>query len=111
MTVDTLPIEISPRELAERLRQGAGILLIDVREPFEYEICRIAGSRLVPLGTLPDHLAELPTGAEIVVICHAGRRALQAAHWLRQQGRAGARSLAGGVDLWSREIDPNVPRY
>ncbi len=103
--------QIEPRELKRRLDRGDVLLLVDVREPWEYEICRIEGARLLPLGTLPANLALLEEAEEVVLYCHHGMRSLDAAAWLRAQGVVGARSLAGGIERWSREIDPSIPRY
>ena len=86
--------------------------MIDVREPEEYQICRIEGSRLLPMRSIPLHLQELKDEAEeIVVFCHHGVRSLSVVDWLRRQGVENCRSMEGGIDLWSRRIDPGVPRY
>src|SRR5579883_2705827 len=86
-------------------------LLLDVREPDEYEICRIEGSKLIPLRELPSRLAELPKDGEIVVHCHHGGRSAQAVQLLQQKGFAGAKNLAGGIDSWADQIDGSVARY
>jgi molybdopterin/thiamine biosynthesis adenylyltransferase/rhodanese-related sulfurtransferase len=104
-------LEVRPRALREEVEAGRKLQLVDVREPFEWEICRIAGSVLVPLGALPGRLAELDRSAPIVAICHTGRRSLDAARFLRSRGFAGARSLHGGVALWAEEVDPAMARY
>ncbi len=85
-------------------------MLIDVREPHEHAYARIAGARLIPLGTLPRTVATLPEDGEIVVYCHHGIRSAHAVEVLRGAGIA-ARNLAGGIDRWSAEVDPSVPRY
>ena len=80
----------------------------------EYQTARIEGATLVPMGTVPSRLVELEAQADmtpLVILCHHGMRSLNVVHWLRQQGLEQCTSLAGGIDLWSREIDPNVPRY
>lgn len=85
--------------------------LLDVRQPEEYEICRIDGATLIPLGELPRRLGDLPKDKTIVVHCHHGGRSMQAVRFLREQGYETAVNLAGGIDAWSEEIDPSVPRY
>ncbi len=105
------PLEITPEELAAlRLRQP-DLAVLDVREPWEFAICALADSHPIPMGEVPAHLDSLPPGAPLVVVCHHGGRSLQVARWLRAQGVARAVSLAGGIDLWARTIDPSLPRY
>ena len=104
-------LEITPAELKARLNSGEKLVLVDVREPWEHEICRIEGARLVPLGALAASLNTLPDVDEVICYCHHGMRSLDAAAWLRFQGFEKAKSLAGGIERWSLEIDPNVPRY
>lgn len=104
-------LQITPKELKQRLERGDKIVLVDVREPHEYEICRIEGARLVPLKTIPAKISTFEGAGEVICYCHHGIRSLDAASWLRKQGVAGARSLAGGIERWSREVDPRVPRY
>jgi rhodanese-related sulfurtransferase len=109
---DEMSLEITPVELKALLDSGGSLRLIDVREPEEHAICRIEGARLIPMRSVPQHLQELD-GEEtpIVVFCHHGMRSLSVVEWLRQQGVANCRSMAGGIDLWSVQIDPGVPRY
>jgi rhodanese-related sulfurtransferase len=104
-------LEISPRELKERLNRGENILLVDVREPHEYAICQIEGAKLIPMGSIPANLQKLDTDEDVVCYCHHGMRSLDVANWLRAQGIKSAKSMAGGIDRWSIEIDPTVPRY
>jgi rhodanese-related sulfurtransferase len=104
-------LEITPAEVKRRLDQGQKLLLIDVREPWEFDICNIAGAKLIPMGTVPANLQALDTDDDIVIYCHRGMRSLDVAVWLRGQGVERAKSLAGGIERWSLEIDPNVPRY
>jgi sulfur-carrier protein adenylyltransferase/sulfurtransferase len=82
-----------------------------VREPHEWEIARIESARLVPLGTLPNELASLDPGREIVVHCKSGKRSAQALQQLRAAGFRQVWNLAGGIDRWAREVDPAVARY
>ena len=103
--------EISVEELKRRRDAGDRLLLLDVREPQEYEIARIEGAVLIPLGQLSDRLGELDGAEEIVVQCHSGMRSARAVQFLRQQGIENAVNLAGGIEAWSERIDPSVPRY
>lgn len=103
--------EITVAELKQRLERGERLLLVDVREPWEYEMCRIEGSKLIPMGTIPANLQALDVEEDVICYCHHGQRSLDVAVWLRRQGVEGAKSLAGGIDRWSREVDPSVPRY
>jgi adenylyltransferase/sulfurtransferase len=104
-------LQIDPLEVKRRLDAGEQLLLVDVREPWEFDICRIAGAKLMPLGSLPSNLPVFEQADEIIIYCHHGMRSLDAVAWLRQQGVEGARSMAGGIERWSREVDPAVPRY
>jgi adenylyltransferase/sulfurtransferase len=103
--------EITPRALAERVRRGDAPALLDVREPYEWDIAHLAHARLVPLDTVPDALASLDPGAEVVVYCHHGMRSAAAAGWLREQGFTRVKNLVGGIDRWSVEVDPALRRY
>jgi rhodanese-related sulfurtransferase len=106
-------MEIGPKQLEEKLRRGEPIWLLDVRHEWEHQLARLPGEALIPLHELQARLDEVqpPPGAEIVCYCHHGVRSLSAAALLREAGFANALSLAGGIDLWSRLIDPSVPRY
>jgi rhodanese-related sulfurtransferase len=104
-------MEIDPRSVEEKLSRGAAFLFVDVRERWEHDLCRIEGSTLIPLRELPANLAGFENAEEVILFCHHGMRSLDAAVWLRAQGIRRARSMAGGIDRWSREIDPAVPRY
>jgi rhodanese-related sulfurtransferase len=112
MTDDPLAnIEIAPREVQELLARDDQVLFVDVREQWEYDTAHIQGSVLIPLREIPGNLARIENAQEVVIFCHHGMRSLDAAAWLRSQGVEGARSMAGGIDRWSVEIDPAVPRY
>jgi len=87
------------------------LVLIDVREPHEWEICHIEGATLIPLGQLPERLNQLDGHQEIVTHCHRGMRSMQALAILRAAGFSRVRSLNGGIDAWSAHVDPSVPRY
>ncbi len=104
-------VQIEPREVKQRLDRGENFLIVDVREAWEHEICRIEGAKLIPLGAIASHLGLLEEAGEIVLYCHHGIRSLDAAAWLQAQGVAGAKSLTGGIERWATEIDPSVPRY
>jgi adenylyltransferase/sulfurtransferase len=103
--------EITPAALAARLERGDAPLLLDVREPHEWAIARLPGARLVPLNSLPDVLDTLDRSGEMVVYCHHGLRSAAAVDWLREQGFDRARNLVGGIDRWTREVDPSMRRY
>ncbi len=109
-TTPSLP-EISPQELKQRLDANESVLLLDVREPSEYDIVHLEGARLIPLNTLPNHIDSLPQDQEIVVYCHHGQRSLYATAYLQQNGFTAAKNLIGGIDQWTAEIDPTLPRY
>jgi len=103
--------EITPRALAERMTAGPPPQLLDVREPYEWSIARLSDARLVPLDTLPDVVQKLDRYAELVVYCHHGVRSAAAVAWLRERGFLRTRNLSGGIDRWSREVDPSMRRY
>lgn len=107
------PMEVSVQDVKRMMDAGAGFLLLDVRLQKEYDTARIAGSTLVPLSDLPRRVEELRAhaGRPIITHCHKGMRSLQAAQWLRGQGFTDVRSMAGGIEAWSQQIDPAVPRY
>lgn len=101
---------MSAAELAAHLQRAAPLLL-DVREPWEFEICHIDGSHNLPMGQIAQRLQELPADGEIVVICHHGVRSRQAIHFLQPQTDARLINLDGGVDAWAREVDRDMPVY
>lgn len=104
---------ISAPALAARLQDPARgkPLLLDVREPWEHQICRIEGSQLIPMGEIPARAGELDSRAELVVICHHGGRSTQVALFLEKQGFADVTNLTGGVDAWARNVDPAMAVY
>jgi rhodanese-related sulfurtransferase len=104
-------IEISPREVKSMLERGDKFLFVDVREKWEFETSWIEGAVLVPMREVPSNLAKFEEADNIVLFCHHGIRSLDAAAWLRSQDVTGAKSMAGGIDRWSAEIDPTIPRY
>src|SRR5436309_2713587 len=103
--------EMSPHQLKRKIDAGEPFELIDVREPCEYEIARIDGAKLIPLGEISERLDELSGERPIVVHCHTGKRSAQAVRLLQQRGFANVYNLEGGIDAWSDQIDPNVPKY
>ena len=105
--------QISPAELAAWLgdKQRVPPVLLDVREPWEFQTCSIAGSRPLPMGEVAARKDELDAQAETVVICHHGGRSMQVALFLEKQGRKRVHNLVGGIDAWSRTVDPAVPTY
>jgi len=103
--------EITALELERERARRPDLVLVDVREPREAEIAHIAGARLIPLRELPGRLAELSGHGDIVTLCHHGLRSLKAREILKGAGFSSVRSLAGGIDAWSREVDDTVPRY
>jgi rhodanese-related sulfurtransferase len=104
-------LEISVRDVKDRLDRGDKLLLVDVREPWEYQQCRIEGATLIPMGTIPENLQKLDGDEDVICYCHHGMRSMDVASWLRSKGVESARSMAGGIDRWSAEIDPKVSRY
>ena len=104
-------IEVTPRQVSERLERGDKFLFVDVREKWEHDASHIEGAVLIPLREIPENLQRLAGAGEIVFFCHHGMRSLDAAAWTRSQGIAGAQSMSGGIDRWTTEVDPLVPRY
>ena len=107
---DRVNADVSVRELKERKDRGEEVFLLDVRETYEYELANLKG-HLIPLRQLKTRLGELDPSKEIIVYCHVGGRSARAVEFLRQNGFSKARNLEGGIDAWSVEIDPSVPRY
>lgn len=110
---DDLPLETTVTEVHEMLRARSSLLLLDCREPDEHALAAIAGARLIPMAEIPSSFTEIAAAEQerIVVICHHGVRSLHVARWLRGQGLGHVQSMAGGIDRWSAEVDPEVPRY
>lgn len=102
---------ITVRDLKERMDKGDTVFLLDVREPHEFSLAKIDGSVLIPLGQLPNSLDQLDKNSEIVAYCHKGMRSADAVGFLLQQGFPNVKNLIGGIEAWSIEIDPSVPRY
>jgi adenylyltransferase/sulfurtransferase len=102
---------MSAHELKQKMDAREAFELIDVREPFEYEIARIDGAKLIPLGEIAERADELQREQTIVVHCHSGGRSAEAVRLLQQRGFTNVYNLEGGIDAWSDQIDPSVPKY
>lgn len=102
---------LAPADLAARLRAGEELVLVDVREPEEFALCRIEGSVPIPLGELAVRHVELDPDAPTVLICHHGIRSASAAAALADLGFEELYNLSGGVERWARDVDPGMPRY
>ena len=102
---------IQPQSLKRLIDNGHDIVLLDVREAWEYEIVHLKGAKQIPLGELPQQASLLNPYTEIAVYCHKGMRSLDAAHLLQQLGFKRVKSLVGGIDRWAREIDTELQRY
>ena len=103
--------EITPAEVKKMMDEKEPFVLIDVREPHEYQICRIPGSKLIPLGEVPKRMNELNSADEIVVHCKSGMRSAKAVDLLMKSGFRKIRNLKGGILAWSDQVDPSVPKY
>ncbi|HJP18149.1 MAG TPA: molybdopterin-synthase adenylyltransferase MoeB [Nitrospinota bacterium] len=104
-------IEITTHELKKLIDEKSSFTLIDVREPHEYEICRIEGATLIPLATIANQMTGLDQTGEMITYCHAGIRSYKAAEFLKSMGFGKVRSLKGGIKAWSKDIDPSIPVY
>jgi len=105
--------EITPAQLKAWLEDASRDkpVLLDVREPWEYQAARIEGSQLLPMREVPARAAEIDGDREVVAICHHGGRSMQVALFLEKQGFKRVHNLVGGIDAWSRNVDPAVPTY
>ena len=103
--------EITVRELKQRMDSGEPLTVIDVREPYEYAIARIPGTKLIPLGQIAERAGELDPNAEIIMQCRSGKRSADALNQLKAKGFTNLKNLVGGILAWSEEIDPSVPQY
>jgi adenylyltransferase/sulfurtransferase len=103
--------EIEPTEVKQKIDRGEKFILLDVREPHEFQICRIPTSTLIPLGELPKHLNDFDKNAEIVAHCKSGVRSGKATNLLRENGFKNVRNMKGGILAWSDKVDPSVPKY
>lgn len=104
--------QLSAREVSEKLKGGDGhMILLDVREPYEREVAVIEPSLHIPMGEVPERLEEIPKDREVIVYCHSGSRSMMVAGFLANCGWKNVTNLSGGIDSWSVEVDPRVPRY
>jgi rhodanese-related sulfurtransferase len=104
--------EITAEAYAKLRHQNEAPLLLDVREPWEVHTASLPDAKLIPMGEIPSRAhQELDPDQPIIVLCHHGARSLSVTMWLRNQGFDHVQSLAGGIDRWSRAIDPSIPRY
>lgn len=102
--------QLTVKELKQRIDAGEDVQLIDVREPWEYKLAQIGG-KLIPQNELPNRLSEIDRDREVIVHCHAGVRSQRIAEFLQQAGYPRVANLAGGIQAWSEQIDPKVPKY
>lgn len=105
------PGRLDVEELAEWRRQGVPLQIIDVREPWEVEICALADAVNVPLGTLPGRLDAVATDRPLVLVCHHGARSQSAVNFLLSRGFGAALNLSGGIDAWARRVEPGMATY
>jgi adenylyltransferase/sulfurtransferase len=103
--------DIDPVEVKAKIDRGDRFVLLDVREPHEYQICNIPQAKLIPLGDLPKRVNELDSADEIVAHCKSGMRSAKAVDFLKQAGFKKVRNMKGGILAWSDKVDPSVPKY
>ncbi|MCA9539686.1 MAG: hypothetical protein KC620_12405 [Myxococcales bacterium] len=103
--------QLTPAEAADALASPMPPRLLDVRTQTEHRLARIRGAHYIPMDQLPKRIEELDPHEPIIVMCHHGLRSMQVALWLRARGFTAVDNLAGGIERWSREVDPSVPRY
>ncbi len=103
--------EATPHDIKQRLDAGEDLLVIDVREPEEIRIASIEGAEVHPMSQARDWIDTLPKDRELVIMCHHGGRSAQVAMALAQRGHTNVTNMTGGIDAWSTQVDPNVPRY
>lgn len=104
-------VQIDPLTLSQLLASEEPVTVLDIREPWERELCAIEGSAFVPMDQLPSRIAELPKDRALAVVCHHGMRSFHATMWLRSNGFPRAVNLAGGIDAWAVTVQPDMHRY
>ena len=104
-------VDFTPLELVQEMEKRKDMLMLDVREPMEIQICHIANAMHVPMGQIPSKLEDLPKNKDLVVFCHMGVRSKQVMQFLRKNGFSRVFNLTGGIDRWSIDVDPKVQRY
>jgi len=105
------PVQMRAEELAAALGTATPPIVLDVREPWEFDICRIPGSKLIPLGEIPSRMSELDSADEIVLHCKSGIRSSKALKLLKEAGFAKLWNVTGGIEAWANDVDPTVPKY
>jgi rhodanese-related sulfurtransferase len=104
--------ELSADEVARRLKEAPKrVVLLDVREPYERALAKIEPSLHIPMSEVPERIEEIPKDREVIVYCHGGARSMMVAGYLSSRGYRSVANLSGGIDAWSVEVDPHVPRY
>jgi rhodanese-related sulfurtransferase len=103
--------QATPSEIKRRIDAGEHLRIIDVREPYEYEIARVEGAELQPMSRIQQWWQDLPRDEELVFMCHHGSRSANVCMALSQAGFEHLTNMTGGIDAWTAEVDPNVPRY
>ena len=108
-----VPLELGVQEAQQLLAEHSGMLLLDCRNPDEFEFVHIEGACFIPMGEISERVREIDEyrSRRIIVYCHLGVRSLHVVSWLRQNGFQHAQSMTGGVDAWAKQIDVNLPRY
>jgi rhodanese-related sulfurtransferase len=104
-------IEYTPLEILQEMEKKKDMIMIDVREPMEVQICHIENARHIPMGEIPAKINELPKDKDLVVFCHMGIRSRQVMNYLRRNGFSRVYNLKGGIDRWSVEVDSKMQRY
>jgi rhodanese-related sulfurtransferase len=109
---DDMDFQITAEDVKEALDRGEKLTLVDVREPWEFELSHLEGAKLIPMGDVPSRAhQELDPEEHIVVFCHHGVRSLNVTNWLREQGFEKAQSMSGGIDRWAKVVDNTIPVY
>ncbi len=112
MSDSETPLEITVAETRRLLDEAPDeVLLIDVREPFERDICKIAEAEPIPMRQIPESLTTLPRDRHLLIHCHHGGRSLRVTQYLRANGFDRVSNVAGGIQAWADEIEPGMPRY
>jgi len=104
-------LSVTPRELSQMRDRGEDVVLIDVREPHEWEIARIEGASLIPMGEVPGRISEIPQTGNVLVYCKVGARSAEVLKFLHQVGLTNTKHLAGGIEAYAAQVDPSIPRY
>ena len=107
-----IPLELSVHEVKQR-REAAPdrTVIIDVREPYELDICRVAGAEHIPMRQIPEHVDALARDKHLMILCHSGVRSMRVTEFLRARGFTAVSNIAGGIDAWAEEIEPGMQRY